>query len=516
MHIINPWHIVNPNQAALVVLGASEFDDPADNKSVFEEGKKLIVNYFSDPQRGFGLPDSKILDMFNSDLEKKDLLIEIDQFITRLVYTDSLSELFIYICSHGKHKKEFNHKLKIQLKGTKEKDAGKLEYNDKYDTYLDFESFINDIIRIANCRIYCILDCCYSGVVHNRSNSYFGEDFYRSSELKDPKKPPKAGVSIITSNNDKSSGTVIADDKLADVNAPLFSHELVMLLNEGDAYTNQNGFSIQELVPLVWRRIETLVGKSSDKQEQKEGKISLVTDDRYSALEPEYSERPYVRADSPDQQKNEDYDNYPISWWRIFQNNHINHYWYAENIRHKRTLMVQEDRIKPTMEKQRGEIERQRKEIERQRKEIERQRETIEVLKEIKDELRERKEELLRENEKGKRRHKEKAENAEEEVERLKGELKDVENHNAELGRTIEVLKERKEEGERGYVTQKEKAENAEVRVERLEGELESLQNHNTELKKEIEYASRDGELGVQDTHSASCILGCVHCSWCA
>ena len=287
----------DPEKTALVVLGASAFPNiPKMDREVFLSAKESIVKYFCDPLKGLGLRDSHIFDRFNVENNKNSIILEMNDFLR----DKSPDDVFIYICSHGHHRGGY---LQICLRTSEVDDI---------DTYLDFEDFIENLEGEAKCRIYCIIDCCCSGAIHEHSPQ------------KTPQTPPEEtsyrptkGITILTSNNRETKGTVTADDSLPGINTPLFTHILLQILNEGAETLPGYGIAFEHICQCIRERIPELIRD-----------LKLTSEKQDKTHIPDFSDRP----------RNDGRSGRKLSQVCVFQNNSFSNIRHVREIYHKLSL----------------------------------------------------------------------------------------------------------------------------------------------------------------------------------
>jgi len=265
----------NPAKTGLVVLGASEFSqEPELNRRVFRNARDEVVSYFRNPSKGLGLHSKNIFDGFDLDLPKGELIQKIDQFL----YERELADVFVYICSHGKSQESI---LRFFLSNSAPDDE---------DTWVNFERFFDRIEQTALCRIYCVIDCCVSGVVHRHSLEIsISPEAAAYVSNAETLALPRRGSVILTANNAANVGAVYAHDSLPGVDLPLFTHCFLELLKNGNASREGYGLSAEQVHDDLLQRIPETIGRiNEDLQNQGLDTIS----DEHQTMVPEFSDRP--------------------------------------------------------------------------------------------------------------------------------------------------------------------------------------------------------------------------------
>lgn len=265
----------NPAKTGLIVLGASEFNhEPELNRKVFRNARDAAISYFRSPSKGLGVHGKNIFDGFNQDVSKGDLILKIDQFLSER----ELADVFIYICSHGVSQESI---LRFFLASSTPDDE---------DTWVNFERFLDRIEQTALCRIYCVVDCCASGVVHKHSPDISippeAAAYISNAETL---ALPKRGSVILSANNAANVGTVYAHDSLPGVDLPLFSHCFFELLNTGNPSRAGFGFSIEQIHEDLTHRVPDAIDKVNETL-RNEG-LETISDE-HGTMVPEYSDRP--------------------------------------------------------------------------------------------------------------------------------------------------------------------------------------------------------------------------------
>lgn len=289
----------DPSTTGLVVLGASQFNFcPDHDRVVFRLAQESVIKYFRDPRLGLGLREKTIFNGFDRDEEKGHLLFDLIRFMGQFPFAD----LFVYVCSHGfAYRQNF---LKIFLKNSR---------NDDMDSFLDFEEFIAKIMDESKARVYCIVDCCGSGVIHKNSTRLKISPPHASYLTSENQLAlPKTGITIITSNNMRRPGTVVARDDHPSMNAPLFSHVLLELLQNGTSNLPGEGLRFEDLHRHICERIPTVICELNKELEDADRPLISDVHDTYLS---EYSDRPVFDGESGNL----------LSTIGAFPNNHPNH-----------------------------------------------------------------------------------------------------------------------------------------------------------------------------------------------
>ena len=244
----------NPVETGVVILGASHFDNYPDlGRQVFANAAAEANRFFRHDDYGLGIPNENILNRFNSPQFAPELQKEVFKFVeegTRKGGRPPFKDLFVYIVTHGVCKKEYP--LWLMLKSSNQHQDG----FDKPDEHLEFRSLYHGIMSSALCRVYFIVDVCYSGNIAKKDLSlekdFSDRDVYsniRSDMM------PKGGAVLFLSNNRDESGRVQADDE-SNLDRPLFSQVLFDILKEGKENVFSYGFSFQMLKHLCIERME--------------------------------------------------------------------------------------------------------------------------------------------------------------------------------------------------------------------------------------------------------------------
>ncbi|MDA5558691.1 hypothetical protein [Shimia sp. MMG029] len=288
----------NPAKTGLIALGASTFPNETDlDRQVFLNASERVIDYFRDPRKGLGVVNRNIFNGFNTDFDKPALLLKIDQFIS----TRDLSDIFVYICSHGYADGDY---FRFLLKNSQTSDE---------DTCVNFERLIERIEDAASCRLYFLIDSCASGVVHRRSPelplSPEAASYLSSS---DTLALPRLGATILTANNSTAIGSVYAHDELDDFDLPIFTGALLNLLNDGNLNRAGFGLSFSQLSEELSDRIPNLIAQINEKN-IKTGSEQLSDD--HGTHTPQCSDRPVFDSQNGNL----------ISRIGVFPNNDPNH-----------------------------------------------------------------------------------------------------------------------------------------------------------------------------------------------
>lgn len=265
----------NPAKTGLIVLGASEFPhEPELNRKVFRNARDAAVSYFRSPNKGLGIHGKNIFDGFDQGASKSELILKIDQFLSER----ELADVFIYICSHGVSQESI---LRFFLASSTPDDE---------DTWVNFERFLDRIEQTALCRIYCIVDCCASGVIHKHSPDISippeAAAYVSNAETL---ALPKRGSVILSANNATNVGTVYAHDSLPGVDLPLFSHCFFDLLNSGNPNRAGFGFSVEQIHDDLTKKIPDVIANVNEALSSEGGEL---ISDEHGTMVPEYSDRP--------------------------------------------------------------------------------------------------------------------------------------------------------------------------------------------------------------------------------
>jgi len=266
----------NPAKTGLIILGASDFQhDSGLNRTVFKNAHDEIINYFRSPNKGLGLHNKNIFDGFDLRSPKGELILDIDRFLSER----ELADVFVYICSHGYVDGRY---LRFFLANT--------IVNDE-DTTVNFEKFIDRIEQASGCRVYCIVDCCSSGVIHRNSPEIvISPEAAAYVSNAETLALPKRGSVILTANNSTNVGTVYAHDDLPGVELPVFSHCLLQLLNEGSAERAGYGLSFEQIQTDLASGIPIFLEELN-----KEDGVEI--NDIHGTHVPQFSDRPLLDAE---------------------------------------------------------------------------------------------------------------------------------------------------------------------------------------------------------------------------
>ena len=318
----------DPGKIGLVILGASEFDHyPKLRRKAFRNACKRVKDFFLDADKGPGLSERTIFEAFDLDAEKKEILSRMQRFIDNT----RIEELFLYLCSHGA---DDEGRLKILLKKSRNIDHNepeKLIDNSDWESYVDFNSLIVDIISTSEeCgQIYCIVDCCFSGYAHNKK---FERQRYSDYHYPDNEEIAESGdfrgAAILTSNNKEVPGGVIASDDLPGIEVPLFTHILLQLLWEGVPNQYGDGFAFEHLHALADDRIPATIDKINEGSKET---APIVSDKQRKACVPEVSDRLVDSVTTPERVT-------LPSRVRVFANNHSQYVVKAAYARRMRRL----------------------------------------------------------------------------------------------------------------------------------------------------------------------------------
>ena len=260
----------NPIKTGAIILGASQFDNfPESNRKVFANAADEAARFFENETSGLGIPHENILNRFNSPELAPELLTEVLKFAEEGVREGgrpSFKDLFVYIVTHGVDVAD--HPLQLMIKSSKDHQDG----SNKPDEYIEFKSLFDGLMSVAHCRVYFIVDACYSGKIakedlsHQQdfsdgdvySNVLFSDGDVNSNVLADHKVHIERGAVLFLSNNRDKIGLVQADDASI-LKRPMFSQMLFGILKEGKENAFSYGFSFQLLKYLCIERMEAFL-----------------------------------------------------------------------------------------------------------------------------------------------------------------------------------------------------------------------------------------------------------------
>lgn len=285
----------DPGKIGLIILGASEYDHvPEHGCKAFKKAREAVKSYFLDCELGLGLSDRTIFDGFDMDAEKHEVLFRLYKFVENT----RIDDLFIYISSHGTFD---NDRLKICLKKSRNMDNNDMDTfvdNGDWESYIDFENLVERIrMKTSSKRIFCIVDCCSSGLVHKRKFSceQFSEYHYlKNEEIRET--DDVCGIAIITANSEETPGTVVASDDLPGIEFPLFTHVLLQLLKEGVQKIYGDGFAFEHIYALALDRIPKLIDEINDGNDEAG---PIVSDMQRKSCVPGLSDRMDDSIDNP-------------------------------------------------------------------------------------------------------------------------------------------------------------------------------------------------------------------------
>lgn len=241
----------DPANTGLVILGASQFqEDPGDNnRAVFRNAYVEILKFFKNGRLGPGLHTRNIFDGFDQDVEKGELIGRLERFLEKKRFDD----LFVYVCSHGLRDGDF---FGIQLVRTDTNNP---------DTYIRFMRLRDQLTEITKARVYFIIDACFSGLAHESIDlpKISPEALQYATGIRGDMLPD-GGVCVLTSNAPSQVGRTIADDERSDISLPLFTHELLEVLQNGAEDQSEYGLSIDHLRTLLDTKIKKRLIENGD------------------------------------------------------------------------------------------------------------------------------------------------------------------------------------------------------------------------------------------------------------
>lgn len=254
---------VEPSKTGLIVLGASTFANYADaGREAFLHGATEMIGYFRSAKVGLGLPDANVLNLFDSKRTSYEQILDVNQFVSTRAFRD----IFVYVVGHGGKRYSV---LNLALWSSDSRDVS---------TSLNIEDLLVRIKFTNPARVYAIVDTCDSGVLHDRADELpIDPEALAVLSNIDSAKIPSEGLAILTANNSGAVGSVLAEDGVQGMKAPLFTTELIKLLREGLRDGSAFGFSLNGLREAVSPRIEAYLAQRADK-DLKARSVPQVTD----------------------------------------------------------------------------------------------------------------------------------------------------------------------------------------------------------------------------------------------
>ena len=278
----------DPDGTGLIVVGASKFAKSENHKKeAFRLAQEAIVHHFTEDVRGLGLTEDKVCNLFNrEDLGPDDTMVKAGCFVETL----RPRQLFLYIVSHG-HKTKGKSQLHIMLSGSDPED-------DK--TVLNVEALIERIEACAeDARIFCLVDCCYSGQLHAHGYEQGMSILPETREEVPSGGRWMRGTAILTANNRGNIKPVAAIDGVPGLSKPPFTEALVEILREGIPQEPEYSFGIRTLHHWLPDRINAIIKRAnlgsggadeSGLNDESHG-TTIGPIDESSAFFPEYSGR---------------------------------------------------------------------------------------------------------------------------------------------------------------------------------------------------------------------------------
>jgi len=269
----------SPQTTLLILLGASSWPlSELSSSTAFENAVRDLRAYFlSDPQ-GFHLPESQVLDLFNSDESGPDILNRISDFlrdhITRKKESSiDVRDIFAYFVGHGGITKDSsNFYLAIQRTRKDYEKATSIAIDDLAERLKKGARFQRRML---------VLDCCFAAAavkfLQGPASTVLKEKTIAAFEEKDQGKGfPSKGTSFLA-----SSGKDVASVILPDETSTMFTSALLSVLRTGDPFQKRERLSLSTVHRLTIDFLSKTYGDNFPRPElhspdQTEGKVEDV------------------------------------------------------------------------------------------------------------------------------------------------------------------------------------------------------------------------------------------------
>ena len=159
---------VSPQTTVVVILGASAFPRSAphlESNVAFANSAQQFRRYMRD-EDGFNLPDTNLLDMFDTPKPPSEVLEEIANFLTskqaEMKERGGTHDLVLYYSGHGGFTPTREYFLALRATRYKMESGTSLRMSDLAATIKE---------NARNLRRYIILDCCFSGAAFKEFQS---------------------------------------------------------------------------------------------------------------------------------------------------------------------------------------------------------------------------------------------------------------------------------------------------------------------------------------------------------
>src|SRR5258708_59292 len=263
----------------LILLGASSWPlSELGSSTAFENAVRDLRAYFlSDPQ-GFHLPESQVLDLFNSDESGPDILNRISDFLRDHVTRKKESsidvrDIFAYFVGHGGITKDSSiFYLAIPQTRKDYEKATSIAIDDLAERLKKGARFQRRIL---------VLDCCFAAAavkfLQGPASTVLKEKTIAAFEEKDQGKGfPSRGTSFLA-----SSGKDVASVILPDETSTMFTSALLSVLRTGDPFQKRERLPLSTVHRLTIDFLSKTYGDNFPRPElhspdQTEGKVEDV------------------------------------------------------------------------------------------------------------------------------------------------------------------------------------------------------------------------------------------------
>ena len=229
---------VSPQTTVVVILGASAFPRSAphlESNVAFANSAQQFRRYMRD-EDGFNLPDTNLLDMFDTPKPPSEVLEEIANFLTskqaEMKERGGTHDLVLYYSGHGGFTPTREYFLALRATRYKMESGTSLRMSDLAATIKE---------NARNLRRYIILDCCFSGAAFKE----FQSAPLTAARVQTIDSFPKEGTTLLCSSNARTVSVAPEGAKYT-----MFSGALLQALQEGAAKI-ETPLSMEQLGSLI-------------------------------------------------------------------------------------------------------------------------------------------------------------------------------------------------------------------------------------------------------------------------
>jgi hypothetical protein len=257
---------IEKEKVGLIILGAEEFPEAADNycaSPAFSNSYGKILSYF---RQSLGVSDANILDRFNKEDDPNDIDEKMIEFILARK-AKGITDLFIYYTGHGGYTTNNGFLLAIRKTRSNSLPVSSIVFRNMADM---LSSHASDM------RTFILLDCCFAGAAGYQFQSG-GEMNLMRQEVKNHfptnSKEPTKGVAILCAAS-KDLPAILVQER----NITMFSEGLEKALTQGSRMIKNNYLTLREIQDITFTNI---------KEANEKGPVKPVRPEVHSPDQPE-------------------------------------------------------------------------------------------------------------------------------------------------------------------------------------------------------------------------------------